>query len=199
VAGIEADAARARAVADRLGVRVEHALVEESRWPDASCDVVYHCDLLSHFPDPVRALTRMRRMLRPDGAMFFEVGLVGGLSPAWYRRMPAGSWPRHRWFYDQRSLAALLDRVGLRVARLQAYSLGPQVLLCRGTSRMLELGRRLLRRHEPACSRPLATAPRERPAEARINNWLRFGLGRVAPRLGPGTALVLAVRRAGVE
>ncbi len=199
VAGIEVDASRARSVADRLGVSVENALVEESHWPDASCDLVYHCDLLSHFPDPLRALVRMRRMLRPDGAMFFEVGLVGGLSAQWYRRMPHGSWPRHRWFYEERSLAALLDRAGFRIVRLQTYSLGPQVLLFRGASRLLGFGRRLLGRGTPSRGERGLAAPRERPVEARINNWLRFGLGRVAPRLGPATALVLAVGKGGAQ
>lgn len=193
VAGIEVDAARARTVAEQLGVEVEAALVEESHWPDASCDVVYHCDLLSHFPDPLRALVRMRRMLRPRGVMFFEVGLVGGISKAWYRRMPPGSWPRHRWFYDQRSLAMLLARAGLRIVRLQTFSLGPQVLLHGSASRVLGMWRRLLRRRgRVTTTQGCDVATRERPGEARLNNWLRFGLGRLAPRLGPATALVLA-------
>jgi SAM-dependent methyltransferase len=197
VAGIEVDPERARRVAAQLDVPVEAALVEHSRWPDASCDVVYHCDLLSHFPDPLLALERMGRMLRPGGAMFFEVGLVGGIGPSWYRRMPPGSWPRHRWFFDRESLTKLLARAGLRVVRMQVYSLGPQVLLYRSASRLLGACRWFLPRRRPATRSVGSSQPRERPGEARINNWLRFGLGRVAPQFGPCTALVLTARSGG--
>lgn len=200
VAGIEVDAVRAHTVATKLEAEIEVAALDRSSCPDASCDVVYHCDLLSHFVDPLCALQRMRRMLRDDGVMFFEVGLVGGLSGAWYRRMPPGSWPRHRWFFDDRSLTALLSRAGLRIVRVQTFSLGPQVLLYRGVSRALSGVRRVCSGRDDRTQRAVPAEPRrERPGEARINNWLRFGLGRWAPRFGPATALVLAVPTGGSE
>ncbi len=173
-------------------VASEVALLEASKRPDASCDVVYHCDLLSHFPDPAGALQRMRRMLRPGGIMFFEVGLVGRLATAWYRRMPDHSLPRHRWFFDHGSLRQLLYTTGFTLLRIQDFTLGPQVLLYRCASHLRRWWRGAPRRPE---QRPPTGPPRERPAEGQINNWLRFGLGRHAPGFGPATAFVIAAPR----
>ncbi|HEY4076504.1 MAG TPA: class I SAM-dependent methyltransferase, partial [Rhizomicrobium sp.] len=87
VAGMEPNAGRAAQVREDLGVPVETALIEDTQLPPQSFDIVYHCDLLSHFPDPILALERMTSLVAPDGILYFEVGLVADLAPFWYRSM----------------------------------------------------------------------------------------------------------------
>src|ERR1700744_1112362 len=87
VTGMEPNTGRAARVRQELGVPVETALIEDTRLPLQSFDIVYHCDLLSHFPDPILALERMTSLVAPGGILYFEVGLVAGLAPFWYRAM----------------------------------------------------------------------------------------------------------------
>jgi SAM-dependent methyltransferase len=131
VAAIEAHGGRATRIREKFGIEVEHALVEETRWPENSCDIVFHCDLLSHFPDPIRALRRMRGLLRPDGVMYFEVGVVADLSPFWYRLMATIQMPAHRWLYTEQALETMLDRAGFRIERVRRYGLAPAYLMSR--------------------------------------------------------------------
>ena len=84
VAGVEPSAACVEHVRRTYGIPVEQALVEETRLSEGAYDVVFHVDLLSHFPDPVRALRAMAARVKPGGFVCFEVGILGAMSPRWY-------------------------------------------------------------------------------------------------------------------
>lgn len=62
---------QAAAHAGTEGVNVEWRAgdVYALDWPDASFDVVHAHQLLQHLSDPVRALTEIRRVLRPGGVL----------------------------------------------------------------------------------------------------------------------------------
>jgi SAM-dependent methyltransferase len=191
VSAIEPHPARARLVYERLGVEVECALLEDSRLPPQSYDVIYHCDLLSHFPDPDFALRRMARLLRPNGVLFFEVGRHGNIASFWYRWLSEDSFPRHRWLYSEKGLRLLLDRCGLRVVRWKRFGLAPHVLAYRGASAVLRCTRALRGNRADAGSSG-AVRRREWPLESRWHNFMRFRVGAVAPPWGPQTLFVLA-------
>ena len=196
VSAIEPHRARSRSVSERLGIEVECALIEDSRATVQSYDVVYHCDLLSHFPDPDLALQRMTGLLRPNGVLFFEVGVYGHISSFWYRHLPESSFPRHRWLFPEEGLCRLLDRCGLRIVRLKRFGLAPQVLVYHGASTLLNYANDLW--HRPGDSvlpGDGVTSWRERPLEAWWHNFMRFRVGALAPRWGPQTLFVIAARK----
>lgn len=184
VCGIEADAERAERVRGSLGVEVETALIERSAWPEASCDIVYHCDLLSHFPDPQFALRRMAALLRPGGVLCFEVGLVANLAPFWYEFMGTIHMPVHRWFYTEESLAALLRLAGLRIEHVRRFGLAPSFCLAR-FGRLIGFG--------GGATRSMSDGPRrENVMRAFVHNFVRYRIGLLFPGIGPQTALVIA-------
>ena len=131
VAGMEPHEGRAEQVVRRFGVTVERALIEQDSLPPSSFDVVYHCDLLAHFPDPVAALRSMMRLLRPGGVLCFEVGILGGISPFWYPLIGTIGLGQHLWLYSYKALYELFDQAGLVVKQEQHFGLAPQVLLSR--------------------------------------------------------------------
>jgi SAM-dependent methyltransferase len=47
-------------------------------YPDGSLDLVVHSDTLEHVPNPVRALSECRRVLKPSGALCCTVPVVVG-------------------------------------------------------------------------------------------------------------------------
>ena len=199
VCGIELDPQRARRLAQELGVEIECAAIEEARWPAGSCDVVYHCDLLSHFPQPLLALEQMTRLLRPDGVLFFEVGIVGDLARHWYDTVPERSIPRHRWFFSEPALRRLLAQAGLKAERMKTFGLGPQAVVFKLLSRTHQRIKHVPPQlpgggTSPADAVVPGSAIRERALEGEFNNFMRFSVGALFPRLGPLTAFVIARR-----
>jgi SAM-dependent methyltransferase len=191
VVGMEPNLVRAERAAERFGIPVHRMFVEDDRLPPASFDVVYHCDLLAHFPDPLRALRSMMRLLRPNGVLCFEVGILGGISPAWYRLIGEIGLGRHLWLYSYRALALLLDRSGLSVEHQQIFGLGMNVLLSRPVGVVTN---RLVRPILSGFRRAGAKTDPEKAFEMKmsIENFLRYRAGRVWPRFGPATVLIVA-------
>ena len=189
VAAIEPNPERAAQVRQALGVQVEEAYIETSNWPPQSFDIIYHCDMLSHFPDPVYALGKMKSLLKPGGVLYFEVGLVGGLSPHWYRRMGTLRMPHHRWFYTPDALNALLKASGLQVDRMKRFGLAPGILLSK-------FGKALGRGGGATRTLSSKSSDEHRPSESvkrqRARVALRYRIGALLPGIGPETAFVIA-------
>jgi SAM-dependent methyltransferase len=197
--GLDADEARA-ATARRRGHEVRHGLLEELD-TDERFDVVFHCDLLSHFPEPIDALRRMSALTAPGGVLFFEVGLLGPTMRAWYPHIGGIGLPQHRWLYSEGALAALVERAGLRVLATKRFGLGPSVIAAASLRRVARSARRLIRGPQPASQPATAAAPAPPPGAwrtrlsalgERFDNFVRYDVGAWAPALGPATLLVIA-------
>jgi len=188
VDGVDPSEQRAAIAEARVGIKVERALVEEARLAPGAYDAVVHVDMLSHFPDPVAALTAMRAALKPGGVMCFEVALFGGLSPRWWRWAGRGNLPVHRWFYDEKALEALLARAGFRIVGTRLYAIAASTIIT-------SLGLRLFRRDALAGKVSHEPMVRGRMSGFYYNfqTWLRYGLGRWLPVGGPQVAFVAAV------
>jgi SAM-dependent methyltransferase len=193
IAAIEADPDRAARLRRRLGIEVECALIEESQSVDGAFDVVFHCDLLSHFEDPHRALRRMTRLLRPGGCLFFEVGLMAGVSPAWYRIIGEVGLPQHRWFFSEPSLARLLGACGLQIEQRLCFNLVPVHVAGYAAVQARALLRRILGSVSTDDSSTMPPGPSLlTPQLRRVANHLRYGFAGLARWGGPQTGLFIA-------
>jgi SAM-dependent methyltransferase len=189
VHAVEPDPACAALVERRYGIPVERALIEESKLPAEGFDVVFHVDLLSHFPDPVRALKAMAARLRPGGTMCFEVGLFGGLARSWYPWVGRPGFPAHRWFYSDRALQHLLGRAGLRLVATRTFAIAPSTVVSTVLRRTLSSHLRSVPADDDGTP---AVGSRVQRAYARVHHVLRYRLGAVVPLPGPRTALMAA-------
>ena len=186
VAAVEPNPESAR-TARQLGIDVEQALIEDSALPPKSQDVVFHIDLLSHFPDPVRALRKMAELVKPGGIVCFEVG-AAALARGWYPFVGRPGYPQHRWHFTERAIHVLLERAGLQVHAVRRFGLLPATLLS-------AIGNRTLRRK---ISRPSSKAGQPMRARGfwRVYTWihyvLRYRVGRFIPAVGPYTMFVAA-------
>ncbi|HTE53298.1 MAG TPA: class I SAM-dependent methyltransferase [Kofleriaceae bacterium] len=197
VAGVDPNPSSVRRIRERLGVEVELATIETSRLPDAAFDAVVHIDLLSHFDDPVAALRAMARRLAPGGHICFEVGLLGGISPAWYRALGRVGFPEHRWLYSREALARVMARAGLAMVGVRRFGLIPVIglILARRAAGPLAAriaGKRAL---DGAAPDPDGLPPPQNAAHRlyeRALCLLRYRLGPAAPALGPQGVLVAA-------
>ncbi len=128
-------AAQARRLAERriraASVDVEHVGLDGQELPldDASCDAALFTFTLCTVPDPDRALTEVRRVLRPGGAVHF---LEHGRSPdprvaRWQHRLE----PLQRRLADgchlTRDPSSLVESAGFEMRRNeQRYVRGPK-------------------------------------------------------------------------
>ena len=183
---------------EALGIPVERRLVEESEMPDGSADVVFHVDLLSHFPDPVRALRAMKRIASPGGLLCFEVGVFGGLARGWYPWIGRPGFPEHLWFYSESAIESVMERAGLEIVERKRFGLFPSTILS-------SVGRRLFGRTmsqsgsgapAPGPGAPVASSGLGRHY-GHLQYLLRYRWGARIPAWGPHALFVTA--RAGSD
>jgi SAM-dependent methyltransferase len=190
VSGLEPHPSRARYVEEALGIKVEQAFLEETRLPPGSFDIVYHCDMLAHFPDPVASLHRMAALLRPGGVLFLEVGILGGISPIWYKLIGSLDLGPHLWLYSDRALRLLFTQSKLQIERIEYFGLAPGVIIGKNGGRLIRAIVRLL----SAIPR-IGTLSLAETVHNLYYRWffyfLRYRIGAIAPRIGPQTALVV--------
>jgi len=129
VTGMEPNPERAEYVQNSLGIKVDEAFLHEHNLSKEHFDVVYHCDLLSHFADPRAALRQMTDLLRPGGVLCFEVGTLGGIAPAWYPWVGGVGLNHHIWLYSKNALEELFDQAGLEIVAQRRYGLAFQVVI----------------------------------------------------------------------
>lgn len=191
VCGIEPNPRLCQQVSEELGVEIEQRFLDNSRFPRASFDVVYHCDLLVHFSDPISALNTMTTFLRPGGVLCFEVGILGGISTAWYKLMGGLGLGQHLWLYSNRALHNLFERSDLVVEKIKYFGLAPEVVVGKATGIFnIRVLKPLLN-----LARPLRILPSPEAAEElqwSTRNFLRYRVGHFAPRIGPQTVFVVA-------
>ena len=123
VTGIDISlAALERAHAHTSGAGVVAGAIDSSLpFADESFDAVLSCEVIEHLVDVPRALSEMRRVLRPGGRLFLSTpyhGRLKNLALALHgfdRHFdPTGP---HIRFFSLRSLTHLLDRNGFRVTK----------------------------------------------------------------------------------
>jgi SAM-dependent methyltransferase len=191
VCGIEPNLQRTQRVREQFDIDVEEALLENSNLPRASFDVVYHCDLLAHFPDPIRELSRMVSFLRPPGVLCFEVGILGGFSPLWYKLIGQIGLGPHLWLYSEQALKALFAKSDLIVERVQNFGLAPECILGKVSG---IFSRRVLRPLLRSIQ-PFRFLPSPEAADTlhhSVLTFLRYRIGYMTPRVGPQTLFVMA-------
>ncbi|HEY3216059.1 MAG TPA: class I SAM-dependent methyltransferase [Candidatus Eisenbacteria bacterium] len=131
--GVEISA-EAVAHARARGLEVFHGQVAEAGLPADHFDLVYLGDVLEHVPDCRAALAEVARVLRRGGHLYLRGpltthALARSLALWLYRYVRGGivlaEPPYHLWEFTPRSLAALLERVGLEVVRMRQSKIPP--------------------------------------------------------------------------
>jgi SAM-dependent methyltransferase len=205
---IEFNAAQAEFMRTTLGIPCEQTPLGPDSFGGKAFDVIYHCDVISHFYDPVEEFRKMHAALRPGGWLIFETGNGGDIDPKYFKHVSAFQYPDHLFFFGLDNLRDLLTQNDFELVELHSYSLLPQLL----TLEALHGAKKLLRRGAPATAPAAAPAPA--PASSAVavapgglkqrlgdvsdyaNHVLRYKLGSAAPKgARPQTFVVVARAR----
>ena len=190
VEGMEPADSRAKHAESGLGIKVHRSFIEDNTVQKNRYDVVFHVDMLSHFPDPIKSLQAMGKLLKSDGVICFEVGLHETLSPFWRRFSGRGNMPAHRWFYGSESVRHVLDKAGFKLIATRRYNIGPSNILSKILLQTFKPD--VISGKSGMTVRPMASGPAA-SLYYRVHMWLRYGFGRWVPTGGPTTAFVAAI------
>jgi SAM-dependent methyltransferase len=113
------------AAARAAGVDAQVGTIETAPWPDGSFDVIVMNHSLEHMPDPVDAMQRARRLLRPGGTLIVAVPNWG----SWQRRVFGTYWtpldvPRHLTHFSSDALHRAARQAGYARGRTRNYATG---------------------------------------------------------------------------
>lgn len=113
VAGIEISSEGVEFATSRLALDVRRESAEELNCPAASFDVAVMFDVIEHLLDPVAALQRVRRALRPGGLLVMSTPNLDAvtrlaLGSDWAVLSPA----EHLYNFSEKTLGLLLRRAG---------------------------------------------------------------------------------------
>ena len=122
-----------------LGVTAIAGTLEEASFPDNSFDVVIMAGLIEHLYEPYQTLCEVRRILKPDGLLWFDAPNEDGLYMTignLYMRLLGRDWvvnlaptfaPFHVQGFNPASLSFLLKRTGFLVREIGFFgSVWPQ-------------------------------------------------------------------------
>ena len=165
------------------GIAVESRPLSEA-FPEMKFDVIYHCDVLSHFTDPVAEFRAAVNRLNPGGVVMFETGNFGDVHPRYYRWIKSFQYPDHLFFFSESSLRQLLDRSGLKTVKMSRYSRLVEMMIQR------KLGRS--NGASPAGGPAPVAAPSSRLKKL-IRHALVYNCGAILPpKQAPQTLIVIA-------
>jgi SAM-dependent methyltransferase len=186
VRGIEANKERQEYAAKNLGLSVKHGIYGYNVLPENLYDVVFHIDLLAHFGAPYQELEGMKRLLKPGGHLAFEVGVLSGFNPAWYRLVFGVGFPYHRQLFSVKSLRVLFAKAGLEIVESRMHALFP--------SMFVSLFVEIITRKIPSLFKPIQPKTRKKPAMwvLKLRGFLRYRIGMLFPAFGPLTLLIIA-------
>jgi SAM-dependent methyltransferase len=121
VLGVDPSPFSAPYVAERFGLEVIPALLENAHLAEASFDAVSLVHSLEHLPDPMKKLSLVERLLRPSGVLFIETPNIECDSA----RLHGAEWStlnvtEHTCLFGPASLALVVARTGFRTLELAA-------------------------------------------------------------------------------
>jgi len=121
VVGVEPEVYATTYAAEKLGLEVVQATLEDAAFPEASFDAVLMVHSIEHVADPVRTMAAVRSVLRPEGVVFVETPNAECEASRFF----GDDWqylnlPEHAFIFDPATIALLFRRTGLRVLEIQA-------------------------------------------------------------------------------
>jgi SAM-dependent methyltransferase len=129
VAGVEPDEAAAAIPSQYLGVAVHVGYLDTVGFDDGEFDLIRLSHVLEHLDDPVQALARCYRLLRPGGRLLISTPNLNSLG---HQHRFADNWlhldpPRHFFLFSPRSLEQAARAAGFEDVAISTSARGARM------------------------------------------------------------------------
>lgn len=138
VYAIEINNVQADFIRSKLGIPCEESSLNSSSFGGKNFDICYHCDIISHFHDPILEFKKMNDCLKDKGILVFETGNLGDVKEKYYRIFTKFQFPDHLFFFSEDNLKELLRRTGFEFMEIYRYSILPQLLIIKTLGKVIE-------------------------------------------------------------
>lgn len=91
-------------------------------------DIIYHCDVLSHFYEPIIEFKNINQKLNPNGYVIFETGNLGDVKKTYFKYYSKFQYPDHLFFFSEKNIRSLLAETGFELVKIYRYSILQQLL-----------------------------------------------------------------------
>jgi 2-polyprenyl-3-methyl-5-hydroxy-6-metoxy-1,4-benzoquinol methylase len=115
VYAIESNTILADFIKGTLKIPCEQTPVDQNYFIGKKFNVIHHCDVLSHFYDPVHELQKMCDRLDDNGILVFETGNLADVNRKYLHFVSKFQYPDHLFFFGKRSISNLLANTGFKV------------------------------------------------------------------------------------
>ncbi|MDY7009295.1 MAG: class I SAM-dependent methyltransferase [Planctomycetota bacterium] len=202
VCGIELNNVQADFIRRERGIPCEDSPLSRSSFGGKTFDVVYHCNVMSHFYDPLAEFKRINSKLRNKGVLIFQTGNVGDVSRKYYDMFTTFQLPDHLFLFGENTVKELLRRSGFECMEIRRYSILPELAIQRILKRITgHKGRRTNKGASNEAGHVHASASScigwcgkaIKNIYHRLSHLIRYRVGYVMPKRGrPQTAVYVA-------
>jgi 2-polyprenyl-3-methyl-5-hydroxy-6-metoxy-1,4-benzoquinol methylase len=128
--GVEPSGFAAKYAKERFQMDVYNGYLEDAKYPDNFFDVVTLWDVLEHISDPINALLKISKILKPDGLLVINLPNAA----SWERFIFGKYWvgwdiPRHYTFFTPQTIRALLKQMNFSVNEIMSFTSGHGALV----------------------------------------------------------------------
>lgn len=121
VCGVEPSSWASALGREKFGLDIRTGTVDALDLPKAHFDVVTMVDVIEHVADPSATLRRVHELLADGGVLYLVTPDLRSLSARILGRYWWGLRPAHLYYFDRRTMAALLKAAGFRVISEKSY------------------------------------------------------------------------------
>ncbi len=139
VYGIELNSVQAEFMRNKLGIPCEESLLDVTLYGGKKYDIIYHCDVISHFYNPISEFHKINNILNKNGLVIFETGNLGDVRKEYYKHFTKFQYPDHLFFFSENNLLEVLRRTGFELVKIYKYSILPQLILNKKLNRLISL------------------------------------------------------------
>jgi 2-polyprenyl-3-methyl-5-hydroxy-6-metoxy-1,4-benzoquinol methylase len=123
VCGIELNSILTDFIRNKLKIPCSDSTFDNIYFKDKKFDIIYHCDVISHFYDPIEEFKKLYDNLNDSGFLVFETGNLGDVEKKYYNVFTKFQYPDHLYFFSEENLKELLRLSGFKILKIYRYSI----------------------------------------------------------------------------
>ena len=135
--GLELNKIQASYIRNNFKIPCEESTIMDSSYENNSFDIIYHCDVVSHFFNPIEEFKQMNKKLKSKGLVVFETGNLGDVNPKYYKYFERFQYPDHLFFFGEKSIVKMLNLTGFKIIKIHRYSILSQLRFLKITSKLI--------------------------------------------------------------
>ncbi len=209
VYGIELNNIQADFIRRKLRIHCEESPLDISLFDVKKFDIIYHCDIVSHFYDPISEFQKINNKLKKNGIVVFETGNLGDVKEEYYKFVTNFQYPDHLFFFSENNLKKLLGVTGFEFIKIYRYSILPHLMIFKMLKKIIDLIKSKEKTRNINKTQNITRVPSSNISNPKISRFslkqliknayhyffylIRYKIGYVMPKKGrPQTVIVIA-------